>query len=121
MNTPLSPKTRQPPDVEEKPGDSYCEICGTLICRDDLWVDERAGVCAGCERTLCGNCAEWREEGECVTCREFPYSHCHYCGAEFAEELRGGYRIAYCPWCGHEIDREDIAKDPLRKTPQTTP
>jgi hypothetical protein len=115
----MKPELR--PDLPASKGDVFCEVCGVLIYRQDPdgktghKVDDRAGICPDCKMELCGKCAEWAEDGLCITCHDFPFSHCHYCGASFTIELRGEYGISHCPWCGHEIDRENIEDDPVRK------
>jgi hypothetical protein len=34
----------------------------------------------------------------------YPFGRCISCGMEFSKELREGYAITCCPWCGMEID-----------------
>ena len=35
---------------------------------------------------------------------KFSFGKCAECGDEFNSDLRNGYYITHCPWCGTEID-----------------
>jgi hypothetical protein len=78
--------------------DIYCVECGRRICKQEgdtgIWLDQYAGICeGGCDRELCGSCADWDINGECEQCRNSP---CGQCVLHNEDRFDGG-----CACCEH--------------------